>query len=205
MIVFDVETTGLNPKKNSIVSIGAVEFENSGNQFYGECRPSPGAEISDEALAVNGFTREQLNDPGRSLLSKTLESFIDWVYKCNERTLAGHNLAVFDFPFLKEAMRTYSIGKWPFGNRTVDSHALCYAHHISKGMLMPVAMDKGGNSKHRSGITLDVALNYVGIPGEPKPHNALTGAKSAAEVISRLTKGECLFPEYSQFKVPGYL
>jgi len=205
MIVIDIETTGLNPKKNSIISIGAVDFENSGNLFYQECQVSPGAEIDDGALEVNGFTREQLRDPSRPFLSKTLESFIDWTKECEERTLAGHNLAVFDVPFLKEAMRTYSIGKWPFGNRSVDSHSLCYAHYISLGTKPPVAIDNEGNSKHRSGITLDVALNYVGIPEEPKPHNALTGAKSAAEVIHRLTKREGLFLEFYEYPVPTYL
>ena len=45
MIVVDVETTGVDARKNSIVSIGAVDFENQKNQFYGECKIWEGAEI----------------------------------------------------------------------------------------------------------------------------------------------------------------
>ena len=60
MIVVDVETTGLYPNKNSIVSIGAVDFLNPVNTFYQECRIWRGAKISDQALEVNGFTKKQI-------------------------------------------------------------------------------------------------------------------------------------------------
>ncbi len=199
MIVVDVETTGLNPERNSIVSIGAVEFERPSNQFYQECRPWVGADISEEALKVNGFTLEQLSDPSRPSLYKTIGEFIDWVDSCGELTLAGHNLSVFDALFLKSSMRIYNLGdKWPFGRRTVDSHSVCYCDYIRRGVVLPVG-------RRRSGISLDVALNYVGIPDEPRPHNALTGAKCAAEVIHRISRGCGLFSEYSHFELPDYL
>jgi len=38
MIVADIEATGLDPRKHSILSIGAVDFEHPERQFYGECR-----------------------------------------------------------------------------------------------------------------------------------------------------------------------
>ena len=56
MIVVDVETSGLDDEKNSLLSIGAVDFYNPKNQFYGECRVREGAEVNPEALEVNGFT-----------------------------------------------------------------------------------------------------------------------------------------------------
>ena len=34
MIIVDVETTGIDPEKHSIVSIGAVDFSNPSNEFY---------------------------------------------------------------------------------------------------------------------------------------------------------------------------
>ena len=40
---------------------------------------------------------------------------------------------------------------------------------------------------------------------EGTPHNALEDAKLAAECFTRLMDGKNLFPEYSQFKVPGEL
>ena len=54
----------------------------------------------------------------------------------------------------------------------------------------------------RSALNLDAVLNYCGIPNEPEPHNALTGAKSHAEVISRLLYDKKLLPEFEQYHIP---
>jgi hypothetical protein len=54
----------------------------------------------------------------------------------------------------------------------------------------------------RSALNLDAVLNYCGIPEEPNPHNALTGALSHAEVISRLLYGRKLLPEFMQYEIP---
>ena len=62
MIIVDVESSGVDPVKHSLLSIGAIDFLNPKNQFYGECRVWDGAHIMDEALAVNGFTKEQITN-----------------------------------------------------------------------------------------------------------------------------------------------
>ena len=55
MIVVDIETTGTNPQKHSIVSIGAINLEASAERFYIECRIWVGAHIDPAALVVNVF------------------------------------------------------------------------------------------------------------------------------------------------------
>jgi len=45
-------------------------------------------------------------------------------------------------------------------------------------------------------------MEYVGIPAEPKPHNALRGAKWEAEVFMRLLYNKNLFPEFKEFEIP---
>ncbi len=64
MIAVDVEASGVNPQENSILAIGGLDLANPGNTFYDECRIWDGADLSDEALAINGFTREQATDEG---------------------------------------------------------------------------------------------------------------------------------------------
>ena len=51
-------------------------------------------------------------------------------------------------------------------------------------------------------LDLDAVLNYVGIPNEPTPHNALTGAFSHAEVASRLLYDKKMLSEFEQFDIP---
>ncbi len=191
MIVVDVEASGTEPSLHSIVSVGAVDFRNPEYQFYEECRIWDGAHVMDEALAVNGFTREQITDPSKQPLEALTAKFINWALNCEEQTFAGQNPS-FDRDFLKSsAMRGHL--SWPFAHRTVDLHSVAYAHILGRGIPPPL------KNKH-SALNLDSILEYVGIPGgEPKPHNALTGAKSAAECFSRLLYKKNLLPEFAEY------
>src|SRR3989338_2689314 len=104
MIVVDVETTGVNPQKHSMVSIGALDFLNPKNTFYEECRIWDGAEIDLGALAVNGFTKEQIIDPKKQTAEEAVKKFIEWTKAMPNRTIAGGN-PFFDADFLKASAR----------------------------------------------------------------------------------------------------
>jgi len=194
MIVVDVEASGTEPKKHSIVSVGALDFANPTHRFYEECRVWDGAHIMDEALEVNGFTKKQISDPKKQSEGDLIHAFLHWSEGVEERTLAGQNVS-FDRDFLKAAAERAGHTDWQFAYRTIDTHTLCYMHMIERGIQPPV--------KHRrSALDLDAVLNYCGIPGEPAPHNALTGALSHAEVIARLLYGRKLLPEFEEFQIP---
>lgn len=190
MIVVDTELSGLDPAKDSILSIGAVELENPANTFYGECRVWDGAHVHDEALAVNGFTREQAYDPNKPSEAQLIASFIEWAEKANDITLAGQAPSS-DYAFLKGAAARAHIN-WPFAHRTLDSHSICYAHMTLKGMVVPM------KNKH-SDLNLEKVAAYSGIPPEPLPHNALNGAKTCAEAIYRMLYNKPLLPEYQNY------
>ena len=86
MIVADIEASGLDFRKNSIVSIGAVDFEDPKRQFYAEPRIWDGAECNLESLAINGFTEEECKESkgtSRNMLCKTARSFNNCFCKCN--------------------------------------------------------------------------------------------------------------------------
>ena len=194
MIVIDVEASGTEAHKHSIVSVGALDFANPTNRFYEECRVWDGAHIMDEALAVNGFTKEQITDAKKQSEGDLIHAFLHWSEGVEERTLAGQNVS-FDRDFLRLASERAGHTTWPFAYRTIDTHTLCYMHMIERGIQPPVA-------KNRSALDLDRVLNYCGIPAEPAPHNALTGALSHAEVIARLLYSRKLLPEFEEFKIP---
>jgi DNA polymerase III epsilon subunit-like protein len=196
MIVIDIEASGTNYEKHSILSIGALDFAHPDNRFYGECRVWEGAHIDDEALAVNGFTLEQATDSTKETEAQLVAQFLSWADGVEDQTFAGQNVS-FDRDYIKAACERAGYN-YPFAHRTIDTHTAAYTHMVMHGREVPFA-------KRHSALNLDAVLRYVGIPDEPEPHNALTGALSHAEVLSRLFYGTGLLPEFAQFLVPDSL
>lgn len=194
MIVLDVEASGINPETHSMVSIGALDLHDPTNQFYDECRVWDGAHIDKDALAINGFTEAELLDENKKTEAEVVRAFIAWATdKPVDRTLAGQNVS-FDRDYVRLAAQRAGID-YPFAFRTIDSHSLAVMHMKKAGIEVPLV-------NHRSALDLDAILNYCGIPDEPMPHNALTGAMSHAEVISRLLNDKKLLPEFEEFDIP---
>lgn len=191
MIFIDIETTGIDAIKNSIISIGAIDFFNPKNQFYKECQIEEGKEIDQNALKVNGFSEKELRNPQKKRIEETLRNFVDWTSMIENITLAGNNTD-FDKNFLKEAMGKYGI-KWIFGSRIVDLHSTAINNFLMNGMTIPI-------KNKRYDITSDKIFVSVGLPKEPKPHNALMGAKMEAEAYSRLVFKKGLLDEFGKYK-----
>ena len=190
----DVEASGTNYEKHSIVSLGALDFSNPSRQFYRECRVWEGAHAMEEAMAVNGFTLDEIHDLTKPTESDIVREFIEWTEASEDRTFAGQNVS-FDRDFLKAAAHRAGHTDWPFAYRTIDTHTLAWMHMVQRGLVPPIA-------HHRSALDLDAILVYCGIPEEPTPHNALTGAKSHAEVIARLLYTKRLLPDFAEFTIP---
>ena len=172
LIAIDVETTGLDPLTSSIVSIGAVHIETR-SEFYIECKPWEGAERHEGALKVNGFTNEQL-DSFDCTEAQAVSLLIEWAtsFTTNPIMLA-HNSA-FDKAFISAACKRGEV-KNSFNFRTVDVHSIVYTHIIKKGDV------PSGQ------LSLNKCLEYFGLPKEPDPHNALTGAKCNVSLWQKVT------------------
>lgn len=196
MIVLDVETTGLVPHKHSIVSLGALDLNDPTNQFYEECQVWEGAEMDEDALRINGFKEEEIAGQGSSKQTEAglIAAFVAWATdRPKDRTLAAQNPS-FDLEFVQAACLRAGI-ECPFAKRTIDVHTVAWVHMVEHGVVPPI---KNGHSA----INLDAALKYCGVPEEPKPHNALTGAMCHAEVISRIAYTKKLLPDFSSFDIP---
>ena len=193
MIVLDIEASGTDPYKHSMVSLGAVDFTNPKKQFYAECKIWDGAHVMDEALEVNGFTLEQITDQSKKTEGEIAQEFFDWIKGSPDHTTAGQNPS-FDRDFLHLAAERFHLN-YPLAHRTIDVHSICHAHMVWHGITPPLEMN-------RSALNSGKIQNYVGIPEEPHPHNALNGAKVAAEALSRLLYNKKLLPEFEQFEIP---
>ena len=112
IVCFDIETTGLDRKRDLITEIGAVVLKNgqvgeSFSTFVDPKRPLPR-----NIVELTGITDEML--VGAPSQEEALNAFLDWV---GDRPLAAHN-AEFDLGFLAEGCRR--MGR-PFPNTGIDT------------------------------------------------------------------------------------
>ena len=121
-VLVDVEADGPIPGDYSMVCFGAVVVEPGlGRTFYGKLRP-----ISDrfvpEALAVSGFTREQVLefDPPEVVMTQ----FADWLRRVSKDrlTFISDNNG-FDWQFINWYFHHFS-GKNPFGHSSTNLGSL---------------------------------------------------------------------------------
>lgn len=193
MIVVDVESSGVSPEKNSLLSVGAVDFANPKNRFYEECRVWDGAHVDKASLAINGFSEQEACDPQKKTDREVVESFLLWLIGITEKTIAGHNPS-FDRDFLQATAHRYHMD-WPLAHRTVDLHSICYFDMLKREVTVPLVHG-------HSALNLDAVLVYLGVPPEPKPHNALTGALVETECFGRLFYEKPFLPEFLKYPLP---
>jgi DNA polymerase-3 subunit epsilon len=190
MIIIDVEASGVSPEKDSLVSVGAVDFADPKRRFYQECRIWDGAHVEDEALRVNGFTVSEISDPKKKTDREVVLDFLAWIETAKEKTIAGHNPS-FDRDFLQASARRYHIN-WPLAHRTVDLHSIAYFDMFKHNVDRPVI-------NNHSALNLDSILVYLGLPPEPKPHNALNGALLETEAFGRFFYEKPFLPEFERY------
>ena len=97
LVVFDLESTGLDVSKDRIVEISVIKIFPDGTEDVRTRRLNPGIPISPEATAVHGITNEDVKDcPVFKAIAKNLATFLEG---CD---LAGYNALKFDLPLLVE-------------------------------------------------------------------------------------------------------
>ena len=181
-VSIDVETTGLDPVRNGIISIGAVTFD--GKEFYSENYLKGGAEINARALEVNGETSEGILK--RNISGNYISE--EWSLLKLNRFVADHpakpNVIIgknpsFDYGFLWEIWKQMgnSEENFPFSYRKIDYSSLAIPLMLKEGFPVP---SKGFSSS-------DIQ-NFLELPEEPKPHNALTGAKYNIMCLEKIMK-----------------
>jgi DNA polymerase III epsilon subunit-like protein len=196
MIVLDIETTGLDLRRHSIIEVGAIDFDCPGNYFNERCQIWDGAEIDSKALDINGLTLNEIHDQTIFTQKELISRFMSWIDLIADKTVAGQNVD-FDINFLNESSRRCGLNL-SLGKRKVDQHSIVYAHFLKRNIRPPL---KYGFSN----LNNDFIMNYVGLPSEPKPHRAINGARFEAEALSRILFGRGMIDEFANYAIPGYL
>ena len=112
IVCFDIETTGLDKKREVIIEIGAVILKNGEITDTFNTFVSPERILSPEIIRLTGITDEML--AGAPSQEESLRMFLNFA---GDRPLAAHN-AEFDMGFISAGCRKYGI---PFHNASVDS------------------------------------------------------------------------------------
>ena len=96
-IVVDLETTGLAPKTDHILEVGAWKVENGGFVQKFHRMLDPGMKIPERITQLTGITDSMVQ--GQPMIDTVIREFIEFA---GELPLLGHNL-MFDYAFLKHA------------------------------------------------------------------------------------------------------
>lgn len=184
-IFYDIETTGLNPRKHSMHQLaGLIEIDNEVvGQFDIHMRPHPKAEISDEALAVAHVTRDQIlaypeMAEAHKQLLKVLNKHIPRYKKGVKAYLAGFNNKGFADQFLRS---WFSQNDDPFFSTFFWSNSLDASVFASQYL-----MDRRPKMKN---FQLGTVAEELGLPVQgPSLHNALYDARLVRQIY-RITTG----------------
>ncbi len=95
-VIFDIETTGLNPNEESLIEIGAAVYESGKLKERFHTFAEPEVPLSHATTELTGITDDMLKGaPGQK---EALESFIGFL---GDRIAVAHNGRAFDINFLK--------------------------------------------------------------------------------------------------------
>lgn len=192
MIVVDVETTGTDSNVHSLLSIGAVDFDDPTREFFEECRAFDGAKVEKEATEINGVGEKEAFDTSKQTDEQLIKNFFSWMKQSKDHTIAGQN-PHFDTGFIIATALRYHLD-FSVPKRIVDLHSVAWAHMILHGINPPI-------EHNRSGLNSDTIMEYVGIPAEVHPHIAINGARIEAEAFSRLLHNKPFYKSYSNYEV----
>ena len=166
-IVFDTETTGLNPLGGDrMVEIGCVEIFNrveTGRHFHAYF--NPGRDMPLEAEAVHGLSTVFLSD--KPFFEERAEELLDFL---GDAPLVAHN-AAFDFGFLN-----HELGR-------CGRAAVCMSRMVDT---LAIARTRHPGAKH----SLDALCIRFGVDRSHRvKHGALLDAQLLAQVYVELTGG----------------
>ncbi len=111
-VVFDLETTGLDPKCEKITEIGAIRVENGVLAKTFSALVNPDKPIPENITALTGISDEMVKDCPK--IDEILPKFLEF---CGDAIAVAHN-ARFDISFVKAACTELGL---EFSNKTMDT------------------------------------------------------------------------------------
>lgn len=161
-VVLDIETDGLDYKKNNIIEIGAYKKEGSEEKTY-QALIKTGQKIPEQIKTLTKIDDKILNREGQKI-DQALKKFLDFI---GDKPLVGYNLD-FDIKFINKALKT--MGKEPLTNKKYD-----LLKYIKK------------ENKYLKSYKLENVLQEYQI-NKKVPHRALEDAKLTYKLSKKVNK-----------------
>ncbi|MDR2513774.1 MAG: exonuclease [Christensenellaceae bacterium] len=145
-VVLDLETTGLDPRWDSIIEIAAVRVQDGKITDQFQTLVNPGFEVDNFIIELTGITNEMLSSAPS--VEDVLPRFVEFV---GDSVVIGHNVN-FDVNFIyDDCKRIMSV---PFANDFIDTMRVSrrlykeYSNHTLSDLLERFSI--GGNVEHRA-------------------------------------------------------
>lgn len=161
-VVFDLETTGLNPEECEITELGAVKIEHGEitERFWSFAKPKE--PIPKEVELLTNITNDMVADAPK--VEDVVYDFYEWSRGC---IISGYNIIGFDMKFLKKVADRIGV---KFDNEVIDAFIVARTSGLKTGNF------KLGTVVKALGLTLKDA------------HRAYNDAHATAEVLMELNR-----------------
>ncbi|MDX1652392.1 MAG: 3'-5' exonuclease [Brumimicrobium sp.] len=186
LVVFDLETTGLDVSTDRIVEIALLKITPEGKEFRFKKVLNPEIPISEESVSIHGITNEEVKDkPTFSELADEIADFI------GDADLAGFNSNKFDIPLLAEEFLRIDHPFTMEGRKFIDVQNIF--HRMEQRTLVAAYKfycDKDLNDAHSADA--DVTATYEVLKAQLKKYDELENNTDFLAEFSAMNKNKIL-------------
>ena len=162
IVVFDIETTGLDPETCEITEIGAVKIENGEVTERFSSFAKPKNPIPLEVQELTNITNDMVKDAPK--IEDVIIDFYNWTRGC---VISGYNIVGFDLKFIKKVTNKLGL---PFDNTVIDAYIVAKQANI-----------------HPSNYKLGTVVKTLGLT-LTGAHRAFNDAYATAQVLMELNR-----------------
>jgi len=160
LIVFDLESTGLNPRQDRIVEIGAVKEYPDGRTEHFDRRVNPERSIPEEVVRIHGISDADVAGcPTFAALADEVAAFFD------DADLGGFGIARFDVPLLRNEFARVGIDFGDRERRIVDAKQI-YHRKEPRDLTAALRFYSGKEHGDAHSAMADAAATYEVLAGQ---------------------------------------
>lgn len=182
LLIIDTETGGLDPQEYSILTLGAVVWNNGGidDEILLEIA-EPEIKACKEALDVNGIDPVLHGQMGLDPLTcvNHLKGFLvknDMLGRRRKVHVAGHNFVSFDLGFVKRLYRMAG-----------EDYEKLFSYRLLDTQTLALALEQAGRLPGIHGTSLNDLCAHFSVPlNRSSVHNALEDARATAKLLTRM-------------------